>query len=133
MDDRPFFADFCRLRALGAMRAAYGDLWLTRAEVAFLFVLTATVLIGGFGAVAIVLPLRRVASDPRGRGAIVLYFGCLGLAYLLLEMVYLSKVTVILGHAVLATSVTIGSFLVFSGLGSLMSQKLTRRPLPFSR
>ena len=128
-DDRPFFADFCRLGALGAMRAVYGELWLTRAEVGFLFVLTAMVLVGVIGVVAIVLPLRRVATDRRRQGAIVLYFGCLGLAYLLVEMVYLSKVTVILGHAVPATSVTIGSFLVFSGLGSLLSQKLTRRPV----
>ena len=131
-DDRPFFADFCRLGALGAMRAVYGELWLTRAEVGFLFVLTAMVLVGVIGVVAIVLPLRRVKAAGRGdraRGPIVLYFGCLGLAYLLVEMVYLSKVMAILGDAVLATSVAIGGFLVFSGLGSLLSEKLSRRPV----
>ncbi|MHC4949002.1 MAG: spermidine synthase family protein, partial [Planctomycetota bacterium] len=56
-DDRPFFHDFCRLGSLGALRDAYGDLWLTRTELAFLFVIAATGAVAVAGAVLILTPL----------------------------------------------------------------------------
>jgi spermidine synthase len=126
-DDRPFFADFCRLASLGALRQAYGDEWLTQTEVAFLFVLAAIVIVGIAGAAATVaaLPLL-TAGVPGGRTATVFYFGCLGLGYLLLEMIWLSRLTFLIGDPVQAAAVTICGFLLFSGLGSLTTQWIRR-------
>jgi hypothetical protein len=124
-DDRPFFADFCKLESLGAMRRAYGDLWLTRTEVAFLFVLVAAVIVGLAGAAATVGPLPLLeAGSARGRGATAVYFGCLGLGYLLLEMTWLSRLTFLIGDPVRAAAITISGFLLFSGLGSLTTQRV---------
>ena len=124
-DDRPFFADFCRLGSLGAMREAYGDGWLTRTELAFLFVVSAGVLVAAIGAAATVLPLPFLpGAGGRGRGAVVVYFGSLGLGYLLLEMVWLSRLGFLIGDPVRAASITIGGFLLFSGLGSLTAQRV---------
>lgn len=128
-DDRPFFGNFFRLSAVPALREAYGDLWLTRTELAFLFVLAAIVLVGAAGAAATLAPLPLLrAAVPGGRAATAGYFGCLGLGYLLLEMVCLSRLTFLLGDPILAAAVTIGGFLAFSGLGSLASERV-RRPL----
>ncbi|MHC4416722.1 MAG: spermidine synthase family protein [Planctomycetota bacterium] len=125
-DNRPFFLDFCRLKSIGALRRYYGDLWLTRAELAFLFVVAATVTVGLVGAAATILPLPLVRQGAmrRGRAATVAYFGCLGLGYLLLEMICLSRLTYLVGDAVRAAAVTICGFLFFSGLGSLTTQRV---------
>ncbi|MHC4126601.1 MAG: hypothetical protein ACYTE6_11525 [Planctomycetota bacterium] len=126
-DDRPFFGDFCKLESLGAMRRAYGDLWLARAEVAFPFVLAAIVLVGMAGLGATIGPLPLLAArGVRGRGATAVYFGCLGLGYLLLEMIWLSRLTFLIGDPVRAAAVTICGFLLFSGLGSLATQRIRR-------
>ncbi len=123
-DDRPFFADFGRLASIGAMREAYGELWLTRAELAFLFVLTTAVIVSVAGAVATLLPLPWLGA-PRGfRTATVAYFGSIGLAYLLLEIVLLSRLTPLVGDPVRAAAVTIGAMLWFSGLGSVTSGRI---------
>ncbi len=126
-DDRPFFADFCRLASIGAMREAYGELWLTRAELAFLFVLAAGVIVGVAGACATLLPLPWLGA-PRGfRAVTAVYFGSIGLAYLLLEMVLLSRLTMLVGDPVRAAAVTIGAMLFFSGLGSVASGRIRHR------
>ncbi len=129
-DDRPYFHDFCRLGSLAALRAAYGDLWLTRSDLAFVFVLAAAAAVAVAGAAATLLPLRLVAAA--GRGPIAAYFGAIGLAYMLLEMLVLSRLTLVAGDPVRAAAVTIGGFLLFSGLGSICSERVRRprRALP---
>ncbi|MHC4092115.1 MAG: hypothetical protein ACYSVY_17900 [Planctomycetota bacterium] len=124
-DDRPFFLDFCRLGSLARMRQAFGDLWLTRAELGFLFAIAATLIIGVVGSVLTVLPLavtRPVERIP-GRAATVGYFAAIGLAYLLLEMTFLSRLTHLIGDPVRTAAVTIAAFLLLSGLGSLSAQR----------
>ncbi|MCZ6444929.1 MAG: hypothetical protein O6758_01965, partial [Planctomycetota bacterium] len=127
-DDRPFFLDFSKLASIGAQRDAYGALWLTRAELAFLFVLAATLIIGIVSAVATVIPLPLLPADTGGRrggrAATVIYFSCLGLGYLLLEIVCLSHLTYLIGDPVRAAAVTICGFLFFSGLGSMTTQRI---------
>jgi hypothetical protein len=128
-DDRPFFFDFCRVRSIGALREAFGDLWLTRAEIAFLFVLAAMAVIAVIGIVLTLAPLLllRAARRSRGRSATVAYFAAIGLAYLLLEMTFLSRLTLWIGDPVMAAAVTIAGFLVLSGLGSITAQRMGER------
>ncbi len=128
-DDRPFFGDFCRLRSLSVLRAAYGDLWLTRADLGFVFVLAAAAAVAIAGIGATILPLGVLAREGAAarRGPIAAYFGAIGLAYLLLEMLILSRLSLIAGDPVRAAAVTIGGFLLFSGIGSFCSERV-RRP-----
>lgn len=127
-DDRPFFHDFCKVGSIGALREAFGDLWLTRAEIAFLFVIVAMMLIVVIGAALTVVPLLllRAARRSRGRSATVVYFTAIGLGYLLLEMTFLSRLTLWIGDPVVTAAVTIAGFLVLSGLGSLTAQRAHR-------
>jgi hypothetical protein len=124
-DARPFFLDFCRLSSIGALREAFGPLWLTRAELAFLFVLATAGLIALVGALVTLAPLAalRSAGSVVSRPRVVVYFGAIGLGYLGLEMVALSLMIRLVGDPVLAASATIAGFLFFSGLGSVASRR----------
>jgi hypothetical protein len=133
-DDRPYFRDFCRVRSIGALKQAFGEHWVTRAELAFLFVLGAMGIVAPVAAACILLPLllirlrHRPAERPadRRRGgtlATAVYFTSLGLAYLLLEMTLLSRLTNLIGDPVQAAALTIATFLVLSGIGSGLAQR----------
>jgi hypothetical protein len=125
-DDRPFFFDHARLGSLAAQRRAFGAMWLARTESAFLFVVAACAIVTLVGAVLVLLPLplARGPGVEAGRWRIVGYFISIGLAYLLLELAFLSRVTLLLGDAVTAAAVTIAGFLLLSGAGSLTAQRL---------
>ena len=126
-DDRPFFGNFTKLTKIGELKRAFGDLWLTQTELALLFVLAATGSIAIAGFMLTVFPLLTVRAIRRSRGVGVtaIYFTAIGLAYLMLEIVLLSKLIRLIGDPVLASAAAITGLLFFSGLGSLTAQKLS--------
>ncbi len=125
-DDRPFFDSFGRLGSIRLLEQTYGDLWLTRTEIGFLFVIVAMLIIVAAGAVLTVVPLdiRPEIRRCKGRGAAALYFAAIGLGYMIVEICVLSRLTRVMGDPVLSGAVTIAGFLLFSGAGSLASQKI---------
>jgi hypothetical protein len=125
-DDRPFFENFGKLGSLGLFMRTYGDLWLTRTELAFLFVLCAMVIVAVSGAFLTVVPLgiRREIRRAPGRGSTALYFTAIGLGYMMIEIVFLSRLIHVIGDPVIAGAVTIASFLFFSGAGSFAARRI---------
>lgn len=129
-DDRPYFFNFFRWRLLpiayrmgpnAAAQIEYGYVVLV-----FSFVQATLV-----AALLILLPLRRLrreSGQTRHRLRILIYFSAIGLAFLFLEMAFIQKVTLYLGHPVLATAVVLASFLIFSGVGSFFGNRLGRQP-----
>jgi hypothetical protein len=65
---------------------------------------------------------------PRHKGVLgfLLYFLCIGAAYILIEMALIQKFVLFLGHPTYALTVVIFSLLVSSGLGSYFSQRILR-------
>jgi len=135
-DDNPFFWDLYKKEAISALRRAYGDLWLTRAELGRLYLYASVVLAGLAALLLILLPLvfvtwqRSVAARGRRRVfAMVVYFASIGAGFMWVEMALISRATQQLGDAVRASALVIGGVLVTSGLGSLTSsQAAERRP-----
>ena len=127
-DNRPFFGNFTKLEAIGTLKQAFGDLWLTRTELALLFVLAAMAIIAPVGLLLTIFPLLWIADIRRstGLGITAIYFIAIGLGYLMLEITLLSRLIHLIGDPVLAGSAAIAGFLFFSGLGSLTAQKLVR-------
>ena len=125
-DARPFFTDFTRLGSLDAFRRAFGDLWLTRLELAFLFVVVAAGAVAVAGLLLTLAPVLLARSVRRSRGklATAAYFTALGLAYLLLEMALLSRVAFLVGDPVTAAAVVLTAFLLVSGIGSALAQRV---------
>ncbi len=129
-DDRPFFGNFGKIGALPDFRRVYGAGWLLRSELAFLFVLSAAVIVSLAGIVLILLPFA-FRSDIRrapDRSTAVLYFLAIGLAYLVLEIAFLSGIQRLLGDPVIGGAVTVGGFLFCSGLGSLAANRIAALP-----
>jgi len=145
-DDSPFFWDFYRARAITSLKEAFGDLWLTRAEVGRLF-LYASLLITAIAAILLILlPLglletrrwlidmrshtgaSRAASrraNPRAVLASIVYFGGIGVGFMAIEMSLISRAMRWLGDPVLASATVIGGILVISGFGSYTGKRIT--------
>jgi SAM-dependent methyltransferase len=131
-DDRPYFSHFLRLGLLRRLLALGAPSWLPFAEWGYVAVL-ATLAEGALvAAVLMLFPAvvlaRRAPGLPLGR--IAAYFSALGVGYLLVEMAFVQKLQLLLGHPVYAVSATLAGFLVCSGLGSWWSARSRAGPRP---
>jgi hypothetical protein len=114
-DDAPFYFRQSKWsQLLGTYTGGQGNL---------LVILAVSIL---FGIFAIVLPLGRLAPGVARKSAATLsYFGLIGLAYIIVEMVLLVKFTFFLGHPTRSLTVTLFSLLLFSGAGALLTSRAT--------
>jgi len=126
-DDRPYFFDFFKWKSLPHMKRTMGRQWLPFSEWGYL-VLVATLLQAIFASAVLVLLPLFVAKPVRNirprKFPSLIYFLLLGLAYMFLEMGFIQKMTLLIGHPVFGVAVTLLGFLVFSGCGSLASGRL---------
>ena len=80
----------------------------------------------------IIMPLaifERRGVQVSGAIALVLYFASLGLAFIAMEMVFLQRFVLFLGHPALSFALILGVLLISTGLGSLKSKRLANPPL----
>jgi len=126
-DDRPYFFDFFRWKSLPYMIRTMPRQWLPFSEWGYL-VLVATLLQAICASVVfILLPLwlaKPVKAVKSRKLPTLIYFLLLGLAYMFLEMGFIQKMTLLIGHPVFGVAVTLLGFLVFSGCGSLVSGRI---------
>jgi len=83
-----------------------------------------------FSALLILLPLwvarrRAMASDTASRRRVFAYFSLIGMAFMLLEMAFLQKFVLLLGHPLYAAAAVLTTFLLFAGMGSRFSARLS--------
>jgi hypothetical protein len=84
----------------------------------------------GLGSLVVVwLPLRLLRRRRRPRGLVRygLYFTCIGLGFMAVEMALLQRFGLLLGHPSYALSVVLASLLFGSGVGSLYSSAILAR------
>lgn len=120
-DDRPFFSHFFRWRALPELIELRVRGGASLVEWGYLVVVGTLLQAILAGSVLILLPLiRRRGWRQGGEGAVSTwsFFAALGVAFLLLEIAYIQRVTVYVGRPILAVAVALCGFLVFAGLGS---------------
>lgn len=131
-DNKPFFFYFTKAEApnpLAILRAMLGGTEEPSTLLAFLFLL-----LSSLAFVFILLPLllfgwgRREASWTSYLTSL-LYFSCLGLGFILVEIVLIQRFILFLGHPVYATAVILFSLLFFGGLGSYLSGRFSRAGL----
>ncbi len=128
-DDRPYFEDFFRWRSLPellAMRTAGGAALLELGELVLVGALLQALVIS---LVLILLPLS-LGGLARGRGSLAwrtsAYFLAIGLAFFFVEIAFIQKFILFLGHPTYALAVVLAGFLVFAGLGAGASEHLAR-------
>jgi hypothetical protein len=84
-------------------------------------------------AVLILLPLKFLLPGPVSARAapawrIAAYFAAVGLAFMLMEIAFIQKLTLFLGQPLYAVAVALAGFLLFAGLGSRFAARYTRDP-----
>ncbi len=125
-DERPYFFSYFKWDKLPELYDSMGKKWEPFLEGGFLvWAVFVQALI--LSLALILLPLgflKKIEKKSRGRSFILGYFFCLGLGYMLVEISLIQKFILFLGQPVFSISITIFSLLVFSGLGSLFSEKL---------
>jgi spermidine synthase len=129
-DDRPYFFDFFKWRALPELLALGRRGAMPLIEWGYLILLATLAQAAVVSVVLILLPLlvwRRRRVEARGRARVFLYFLGLGLAFFFVEVAFIQRLTLFLGHPLYAVAVVLAAFLVFAGLGAGMSPRLAAR------
>ncbi len=128
-DDKPYFFHFFKWRALPEMLSLRKRGGAGLIEWGYLVLVATLIQAVLAGAALILFPLWIVKRRwPRGAGTQMGgYFFILGLAFLFVEMAFIQKFILFLGHPLYSVAVVLSGFLVFAGLGSGYSQILVGR------
>jgi spermidine synthase len=127
-DNRPFFYHFFKWRQTPEIIAGLGLTWQPFGGSGYFVLVALLILVSLSSAILIVGPLllkrRQSAARPSvdvtaWRGRVFLYFACLGLAFLFVEIPIAQRFILILDKPVTALAIVLFSLLLFSGLGSL--------------
>jgi len=127
-DNRPYFFDFFRWRALPELLNLRTQGGAAMLDWGYLILLTTLVQTAILGTVLILLPLwlcRRTSESAVHRLRFGAYFLALGLAFLFIEIAFIQRFMLFLGHPLYAVSVVLAGFLVFAGLGSAVAARWT--------
>ncbi len=133
-DNRPFFSHFFKWKSAPAMFRQLQREWFSVVEMGFFFILASLAQVTLAGLLLILLPLlflRKIKGGntpalPRASnitGAII-YFGCIGVGFMFLEIAFLPRFTLLLSHPVYAAAVVLSAMLVFAGFGSLTVRRI---------
>ena len=126
-DDRPYFSHFLKWKTLPELLALRHRGGLPLLEWGYLILVATLVLalLASFLLVLLPLCIRR-STKPRVGGLgwrMMAYFVAIGTAFMFIEIAFIQKFILFLHHPLYAVSVVLCAFLVFAGLGSLMSAR----------
>ena len=134
-NDRPYFAAYVRP---GDLPDTLDRLELFQDDWGYIAVWGTLVVAGIAALVLLLFPVvfgwRAIFSAYPGKLGTLLYFACLGFGYMLVEVGMISKFILALSTPTVSASVLITGMLVFSGLGSLLSERYldrARQVMPF--
>ncbi|HSR73097.1 MAG TPA: hypothetical protein VLL72_12015, partial [Kiloniellales bacterium] len=130
-DDRPYFHDFLRWSSLPELLALSRRGAMPLIEWGPLILLATLLQAAILSALLILLPLAlrgRVPASPDrpGRARVAGYFLALGLGFLFLEIAFMQRLTLLLGHPLYAVALVLAVFLVSAGIGAGLSPRLAR-------
>jgi hypothetical protein len=117
-DDRPFFFNMTRL---GRLRFDAPRFIYSTDPTALLLTTLAILAVLAAAGLALPLALTRGANPPRWTALV--YFGAIGVGFLLVEIVLIQRFVLFLGFPTYALSVVLFSLLVWTGVGSLLSTR----------
>jgi hypothetical protein len=123
-DDAPFFFKYYKWsRILSAPKGIGGNLG-ANLPIGHFVLLAVLVQALFFCTIFIGLPLlafKRKDIHEQGAGSMALYFSCLGIGFMLVEMTLIQKLILFLGHPVYAVVVVLFSVLLATGVGSFIA------------
>lgn len=137
-DDRPYFFRFFRWQSLPEILRLKERGGLPLLELGYPILLATLVQAILASTVLILLPLwlglrgKIEEAAPSGKPAVFAYFALIGFAFIFVEIAFIQKFTLYLGHPLYAVAVVLCAFLLFAGLGSRKAPRLLAR-LPATR
>jgi hypothetical protein len=123
-DDAPFFFFTLKLGQILRQSVERGIDWKVNLGVAVLGIVLIISLAAVFAFMLIPLALR--TSGARQSAAGLLYFIAVGLGYILVEIAFIQRFVLFLGHPTYALTVVVFLLLLSSGAGSLLSRRWLR-------
>jgi len=129
-DDRPYFFHTLKLGRLDAILQATGPGRATLIEWGYVVLWATLAQAVVAGVLLILVPLAALPSTAGAAGARLktfMYFAALGLGFLFMEIAFIQRITLYLGHPLYAVAVVLSGFLIFAGIGSRASAWLTAR------
>lgn len=120
-DDRPFFSHFFKIEMLKEYLGSSNRALIPFLDWGYILVWITACVVFLLGIIFILAPMPFIIPSYRGLTSIIIYFGSLGLAYMFLEISLLQQFIRYLYDPIFSASVVIGSFLVYSGIGSLIA------------
>lgn len=130
-DNRPFFFQMADLRTLFDDDILRDDFVMR--PVLVLAILAVTVLLLAAACITFPFVVARRRGDrlsDRRNVAFYTYFGGIGLGFLLIEIAQLQRLSIFLGHPTYGLTVVLFSVLLFSGLGSMLTERILRSGRP---
>jgi len=130
-DTQPYFFHFFRWRQTSDVLATLGKIWQPFGGSGYFVLLGLLVLMFLLGIPLVLAPLyilRRRSAAAFPRFSMFLYFGSLGAGYLLIEIPLIQSLGLPLDQPALSLATVLFTLLLASGLGSLLSPRLSLRP-----
>jgi len=129
-DEQPYFFDFLKwgtLPELLAIRSAGGAGLLELGKLVLVATLIQAALLSALLIMAPLWARRRALARSSEIWRVAAYFLALGLGFLFIEMAFIQKFILFLGHPLYAVAVVLAGFLLFAGIGSAASSWLAGR------
>jgi len=128
-DDRPYYFNFFKLSKLFELKRILGQRWNPFLDPGFLlFFILAQALILSILFIFVPLLFKTKVRAIENKKSLV-YFFAIGIGFLFVEIVFIQKFILFLGHTAFSTSTVIFSMLLFSSSGSLYSQRINAKNL----
>ena len=125
-DNRPFFFQMVDVHSLGTMFTAQHRDDSVYQPVLVLTVLSLTVLILTLAFILVPLLLTTRRGTHRGMAGFYLFFAAIGFGFLVIEVSLLQRLSVFLGNPAYGLTVVLFSMLLFSGIGSMLTERFLR-------
>lgn len=126
-DDRPFFGHFFKWEQAGNVIAMVGHSWEPFGGAGYFVLLLLLGIALVTAGVLILLPIATLKRRGGPLGATLIYFALLGLGYLSVEIPLMQRFMLFLGSPAYAMATVLFAILLFSGVGSALSDRVPLR------
>lgn len=133
-DDRPFFGHFFKWSQAGQVFSELGKTWQPFGGAGYFVILALLALAALSAGILILLPVvitrhYREPGHPNNSSVLgtsyILYFGLIGFGFMLVEIPLIQRFILFIGQPAYSLAVVLFSLLLFSGIGSQLSPKLS--------